>query len=154
MCEDVAMLQKRICRQCGRSFQGGPRAYYCQECREERRRERSRKYKQNGSARPLGSIDQCELCGKEYIVNGSLQRFCPECQPIHATEYDRATSLEFYGEHKARINPPRNERRRQGLKICEWCGNEFETHTVSKTCSAECRRKLKNKKWMERYYKH
>jgi hypothetical protein len=54
--------------------------------------------------------------------------------------------LKFYGEHKARINPPRNVRRQQGIKTCEWCGKEFESHTVAKTCSSECHRLLKNKK--------
>ena len=47
----------RICRTCGTSFLGGPRAFYCPECREERKKEQSKKYKEcikHGSIITLG----------------------------------------------------------------------------------------------------
>ncbi|AUS03580.1 hypothetical protein ERIC1_1c34050 [Paenibacillus larvae subsp. larvae DSM 25719] len=109
-------LLTRTCRQCGNTFEGGPRAYYCPTCRAERTRKTYAEYKRRkrqGKARALGSTDTCERCGKSYVVNAGLQRFCPVCQPIHAAEHDRRTSLEFYREHKDRINPARNERRKK-----------------------------------------
>lgn len=148
------MLQQRICQQCGRSFEGGPRAYYCPSCRAERQREQNAEFqrrKRKGNYRPLGSIDKCEQCGKDYVVEGGQQRFCPDCQPIHAKEYDRETAIEFYHNNKDRINPVRNQRRRKGPKTCVICGKEFTTNTRAITCSPECRRKDINKKWNERY---
>ncbi|QHZ52293.1 hypothetical protein [Paenibacillus larvae] len=109
-------LQDRTCRQCQASFQGGPRAYYCPICRAERTKKTYAEYKRRkrqGKARALGSTDTCERCGKSYVVNAGLQRFCPVCQPIHAAEHDRRTSLEFYREHKDTINPVRNQKRRE-----------------------------------------
>lgn len=143
------MLQQRICQQCGRSFEGGPRAYYCPSCRIERKRYHDADFqrrKRKGNYRPLGSIDKCERCGKEYIVEGGLQRFCKVCRPEHYREHDRETAIEFYHNNKDRINPVRNQRRRKGPKTCVICGKEFTTNTRAITCSCECRRKDINKK--------
>lgn len=108
-------LLDRVCRECDRHFQGGPRAYYCPSCRKERQRQQGAAYqrrKRAGTIRPLGSVDTCERCGESYTVEGGLQRFCPDCQSIQAAEHDRETSLAFYYENKERINPVRNERRK------------------------------------------
>lgn len=149
------MIQDRICRECGEDFKGGPRAYYCPSCRVERQKQHARDYKKrkrSGEVRPLGSKNKCERCGAEYTVQAGSQRFCPECQPIHAAEYDRVTSLEFYNQHKDRINPPRKLKRRKRSNICVWCGNEFEPVNGSTTCSDECKRLYRNK-YMREYNK-
>ena len=150
------MIQQRICRTCSRSFEGGPRAYYCPECRAERQRASWREYrrrKKTGDIRPLGSIDRCERCGKDYTVNGPNQRFCPDCQPIHAVEYDRKTSLEFYHANKERINPIRYERRRiDPVRPCIICGTLFPHRgTVRITCSKECEREH-NRRQRKKYW--
>lgn len=97
------MLQDRNCRQCRRSFIGGPRAYYCNACRYERRLQADRERKERarkGLTRKFGSIDKCERCGNEYEVNASLQKYCPDCQPIHSLEYDRKRKkLSQYAMH-------------------------------------------------------
>lgn len=77
-------LKDRTCRTCGTTFKGGPRAWYCPTCRAERERVSRRKRNQHPPRRKLGSIDQCENCGKDYIVNSGLQRYCPECAPLMA----------------------------------------------------------------------
>ena len=144
------MIQKRICKECGCSFDGGPRAYYCPGCRIERTRETNRTHKRRlkmGSTRKLGDTDKCERCGKEYTVNAGLQRFCPDCQEEHAREYDKITSLKYYHQNKVRINPLRNIRRHTGPIKCAWCGKEFEPHDKKLTCSPECSQSLKNHKW-------
>jgi predicted nucleic acid-binding Zn ribbon protein len=150
------MLQQRICRQCGRSFEGGPRAYFCPSCRADRQREQWADYKRRqrkGDTRPIGSTDKCKRCGKDYTVNSGLQQYCPDCKPIHYAEHDRATSIDFYHSNKDRINPARYQRRRKPPKKCEWCGKEFETDTRTLTCSPECRKQLINKRWRQRYKK-
>lgn len=144
------MIQNRVCRQCGRSFQGGPRAYYCPSCRDIRRRERDNGLKKAGPVRPLGSMDICERCGKPYIVMSGLQRFCPACRPVHNREYDRKTGLAFYRENSDQINPVRNDRRRVKLRFCVICGKEFPSDgTCRNTCSDECRRKQRQE-WQHR----
>lgn len=146
-------LLDRVCRECDRHFQGGPRAYYCPSCRADRQRQQWASYqrrKRVGKIRPLGSVDTCERCGESYTVEGGLQRFCPDCQSIQAAEHDRETSIDFYHLNKEQINPPRNERRRIGSRKCEWCGEEFDHRGTKRlTCSDEHQRLLKNKKWNE-----
>lgn len=76
----------RICKTCGISFLGGPRAFYCLKCRQERKKEQSKRYKERikqGPITPLGSIIQCESCGCDIIKCGGLQKFCPQCAKKH-----------------------------------------------------------------------
>lgn len=150
------MIQDRKCKQCGILFQGGPRAYYCPSCRVVRKKEAKAEYlkrKRRGESRSIGSTDTCERCGNEYIVEGGLQRFCPECQPIHAAEYDRKTALTFYHNNKERINPPRKFKRRKRDNKCRWCNKEFEPINGSVTCSNDCRRQYLKwylREWVKR----
>lgn len=144
------MLQRRICKQCGVEFMGGPRAYYCGSCRTIRRKESAAQYKARkkiGVVRQIGSIDICAKCGTKYTVNSGQQRFCLNCQKEHNLEYDRKTGIKFYHLHKDKINHIRNIRRQKGVIKCEWCGKEFITHTRQTTCCVECNRKMKNHKW-------
>lgn len=147
------MLQDRQCIKCKTSFKGGPRAYYCPNCRDERTKETNRNHKRKkrlGLTRSIGSKDTCERCGEQYTVEAGLQRFCPDCQPIHAAEYDRKTALPFYHANKERINPPRKIRRRKRGNICAWCRKEFEPENGSTTCSDECKRQDINRYQRER----
>lgn len=150
------MIQDRTCRQCGAAFRGGPRAYYCPDCRTVRKQEQGRRYKRRkrmGAVRRLGSADRCAHCGKEYVVTGGNQRYCPQCGPLLLAEHDRVTSIAYYHEHKDAINPVRNERRRIGLKTCKECGKGFNPGGTRRLyCTPECKRKAKNRMWMERYY--
>ena len=135
------MIQNRICRSCGRSFEGGPRAYYCAECRRERQRaswrEHARKKRQGMVDRPLGSIDKCDRCGKEYIVVGSNQRFCEDCQIPHRLEYDYKRAKPKYEQNKHWYNPVRNERRRVNPIPCRICGTLFQPSGQQVVCGKE-----------------
>ena len=96
----------RTCKECGKSFQGGPRAWYCPECREIRKKQQLKEYKyrkRSGNIVPLGSIIKCEICGKEIIKNGGLQRFCDECAAKHLKEVDNEQSLQWKKENPEKI---------------------------------------------------
>lgn len=84
-CDDCAkdlksnVMRTRTCKMCGVEFLGGPRASYCPECRKIRQKEASaRARKRGGAARPIGSMDKCEWCGSEYIVNSGRQKYCSD----------------------------------------------------------------------------
>lgn len=137
-----AMMQDRVCQtpDCGKYFKGGPRAYYCPNCRIERKKIAKKQYLQRkaaGQSRSIGDTDQCERCGGDYTVESGTQRFCPDCQPIHAAEHDRKTGLEFYHQHAERINPPRYERRKIGSGICPICGEPVGLPEGRKICAKE-----------------
>lgn len=132
------MLIKRVCISCGASFEGGPRAWYCLNCRKEREKEAKAKYKERkkaGKARELGSEDLCEICGKPYTVESGQQRYCKDCAPEQYKIIDSKQSLELYQKKKDTINPIRNQKRRIAPKTCLICGKNFETHTRAACCS-------------------
>jgi len=147
-------IRECTCLTCGAIFNGGPRAYYCPTCRVERQKEAVKQYRQRkklGNHRPLGSIDRCEKCGNEFTVSSGLQKFCPNCAPIHAIEYDRETSITFYHDNKDNINPKRNERRRIPARKCKWCGKEFIANSRRLYCCNRCKQNAENKKQREKY---
>ena len=88
----MAIYDNRVCKECSQTFSGGPRAWYCPECRVERQRRQVR----YPSKRPIGSKDICQNCGKKYIVNSGLQKYCPDCQPIMHKELDNRQGKSYY----------------------------------------------------------
>ena len=143
-------LGDRVCKQCGITFLGGPRAWYCPVCRLERRREMDAIRYHAGSARHLGDTDKCVVCGAYYIVTGSNQRYCPDCAPAAVAKKDRQQSLEWYAENKVEYNPVRNQRRRKNEAVCTVCGKTFHQHGIPvKVCSDECRN-IRKKQWQRK----
>lgn len=110
----AVVVKDRVCRLCGVVFPGGPRAWYCPACREERKREAQRRFRAKGrkADRQIGSTDTCTRCGKEYIVNSARQKYCPDCSYDGVREVDRAASLKWNKSHKDTYYPERNEKRR------------------------------------------
>ena len=131
-------LRPRTCRTCGDIFPGGPRAWYCPDCRAEREKARRRKYRASGFSRHLGDIDNCVVCGKEYVVCSGLQKYCPDCAPEAVREIDREQSIRWNREND--YYAKREETPRRGVKICVVCGREIApgTGTATVTCSPEC----------------
>lgn len=146
-------LRDRICRGCGCSFQGGPRAWYCPSCRAERKRESQRRFQRNGAVRKLGSIDLCVICGKPYVVEGGLQKYCKACAPDAVRAKDRAASLRWNREN---TTPEERRETRQAASAaipCKICGKLFIPADGSRTCSPECaaeNRRRNHKSWEEK----
>ena len=146
----MSNLGDRICRRCGKEFVGGPRAWYCQECRTIRERERRKKYNTYGYARKLGGTDICQRCGKEYIVCSGTQRYCEECSKIAIMEIDRKQGIEWYKKNADTYNPIRYERRKIRMRKCAICGREFDPcGTALKICSPECN-KIRKREWQRK----
>lgn len=145
MMASASTLAPRTCRnpECGVDFLGGPRAWYCPECRRDRQRRQSREGKRRkraGEVRELGSEDMCEVCGGAYVVRGGNQRYCPNCAPCAIAEVDAEQGLAWYDEHKDQANPVRNAARRITDKACPDCGQPIQNKR--RVCDA-CRVKRK-----------
>ena len=138
----ATVVKDRVCRQCGKTFPGGPRAWYCPECREERRRDAWRRFARKGrhADRPLGSIDHCSRCGKEYVVNSARQKYCPDCAYEGVREVDRPMSRAWNQANKDTYYPAKNESRR-AERLCIICGRPITAKTATVTCdNPDCRR--------------
>ena len=96
-------MMPRICKICGAQFVGGPRAWHCQTCRAERRRQQNRDFKirqRNGKVIPVGCIIKCELCGADIIKTSGSKRFCEECAEKHLKQVDNEQSQKWKAENK------------------------------------------------------
>lgn len=150
-CPDCAAKQRktsvrqRTCQTCGITFLGGSAARYCPDCRAERQREQARRYRQEGTQRPLGSTDYCITCGKPYIVCSGQQHYCPDCRPIEYQRLDRAASRRWNAEN---TTPDDRRETRQAASApiqCVICGKPFVPRTAAKTCSPECSAELRRR---------
>lgn len=77
-----------VCQMCGKEFEStANRASYCQDCRVERQKERSRIYtakiKNNETTRTIGATDICPECGNAYIIKSGSQKVCENCRRKH-----------------------------------------------------------------------
>lgn len=137
-CRDAATHQKRIrertCRSCGAVFLGGPHAWYCMECRDERQRERAAKYRKNGFNRRLGDIDNCVRCGAEYVITSGLQKYCPSCSKPGIFESMQPRKNEYQREYNRKRRAEEGSRE----KVCVVCGKHFSAASPTVTCSPEC----------------
>ena len=113
-------IRSRICKECGRSFLGGTRAWFCPECREVRQKKQLAEYrdrKRSGKVIPIGSTIKCEICGKDIIKNGGLQRFCDVCAAEHRKKINNELSLAWKANNPEKVREAsRNfsKRRRAG----------------------------------------
>lgn len=132
------VVKIRICQDCGIEFYGGPRARRCQDCAYKAQQEINRQHKKAGTNRPMGSTDKCVICGREYVVKSSRQKYCSDvCQ--------RKGVLEWQREHKREYNKAsgqnikKKEQRKQVKKICVYCLRTFVSSTSTNLCSEYCR---------------
>lgn len=140
-----SVILERICKNCGATFLGYPRSFFCPSCSVERKKQQKKIYKQRKPTRPLGSMDVCEVCGKQYIVNSGRQRYCPECAKEQVNKNIRAHKREYMAENIEKSEELKAETRGKRY-ICPICGKEFEKHTSAATCSPECERELRRRR--------
>lgn len=132
-------IRERTCIICGRTFDGGPRAKRCPECRILVRKENAAKYRKSGPMRPLGSIDYCKRCGKEYVVRTGRQKYCSDkCAQISVKEWQSEHKKTKYNPEKAKKQ--HTESRSKKIKICRYCGKSFWDGTSSNVCSYYCKK--------------
>lgn len=117
-------IRPRTCRMCDTTFPGGPRAWYCPDCREARHAASAAAYrerKHSGSVREIGSTDVCVNCGEPYVVVGGNQKYCAKCAPEMIRELDKAQGMDYYNKNKDGINLSRKLARRKE-NSCQVCG--------------------------------
>lgn len=143
------VVKERICRQCGISFMGGPRAWYCPECREKRKEEAQHRYKSNkraGKTIVIGeTVRKCAVCGEQFIMMSAQQKYCKQCADDAIKAVDNAQGRKYMSAERA--IPERNEilkeRKRLGPKKCIVCGKTYTDITGGKqVCSKRCQKIL------------
>lgn len=146
-----------VCQDCGKKVWRPIKSIRCEGCQEEARKKYAAEYRERkaaGRSRIIGEKYPCEACGKMYVLDGSLQRYCQDCREENVTKNMRKLRREWnkkaYGteEGKAKLVQMRSKQSFPIVRECEQCGKKFETLTISIYCSEECREKAK-----QAYYK-
>lgn len=132
--------RERTCQDCGQTFLGVPCQRRCPRCQAAADAEHNRAHKRTGPRRPLGSIDICERCGKEYVVQSGAQRYCAACGPIARAENERTKKRREKAEERAAGIPTFHA---PIVTVCAVCGRPFHAKRYrATTCSPECKREL------------
>lgn len=146
MKKGTSTIAPRTCRECGAIFDGGPRAWYCPNCRETRKKLQKARYnerRKRGLSLSLGeSFGRCEVCGREFVYASARQMYCPECAKEAWKASDRQQGMEWY--HKHMDLGKRRERRKECYvkkppTICPVCGSKLERSQKS-YCTDRCAR--------------
>ena len=120
------------CSECGELFVGTPHSKYCPDCARIHRNAVTAKWRTQGPKRKLGSIDKCEACGKEYIVEGGKQRYCKACCDAEIVSNTKERKKKKYAENGPdKTNYPKT-------RVCPSCGLPFSLAGSKKYCSEEC----------------
>lgn len=132
------VVRIRACRDCGIEFYGGPRARRCPDCAYKAQQETDRRHNKTGTKRPLGSIDKCMICGKEYIVRSGRQKYCSDdCQRVGVLSWQREHKRGYSKASGQDIK--KQSRRKQVKKVCVYCLRTFTSYKPTNTCSDYCR---------------
>jgi len=124
MKKGTSTIAPRTCRECGAIFDGGPRAWYCPECRAMRKKLQKARYverRKRGLSLSLGeSVGRCEVCGREFIYAAARQRYCSDCAKEAIKASDRRQGLVWYyandTEERRKAKGQRQKERRKGRK--------------------------------------
>lgn len=136
------VLRDRRCQDCGIEFYGGPRAKRCPECAYTARQEATKRHRRTGTIRPIGSTDRCVVCGSDYIVISSRQKYCSEnCQRIGILDWQRKHKR-GYAKVSGQTSK-KQERRNAQQKICAYCSKAFQSSSATNVCSEYCRTEYK-----------
>ena len=148
----ASVYTTKRCADCGTTFFGHIKSCRCLDCQILANKKHNKEYAQRvqaGKSRPIGSIDRCEACGKEYIVNGGLQRYCKDCAPEMLRQNDRAASRTWnraaYATPEAKEKKNASKRQRDPIRrACAHCGKMFDvTAHLKAYCSDDCRQAAK-----------
>lgn len=137
------------CIDCGKLIYRPIKCIRCEACQLAINHERHKEHQRTKPARPLGSTDICTICGKPYIVESGLQKYCPDCRET-ATRASIARKKNAYMAEK-RKDPEAAAQMREAKQaalspsLCATCGKPFISKFGSIYCCEACRKEGKRK---------
>ena len=137
------------CSDCGKLIYRPIKCIRCEACQLAINQERHKEHQRTKPARPLGSTDICTVCGKPYIVESGLQKYCPDCREA-ATRASIARKKNAYMAEK-RKDPEAAAQMREAKQaalspsLCATCGKPFISKFGAIYCCEACREVGKRK---------
>ena len=136
-------LVSRVCRLCGRTFMGDPHAWYCSDCRAERKRKRDR----------VIGREKCVDCGAPLEPGHSPnQMLCKLCAGLHR-QYGQYCSNSKQAGRLEILSFDEWKAEQAGKAQCPMCGRLFAPRTKrQKYCSKECSKKAATARVLQAYH--
>lgn len=137
------------CIDCGKLIYRPIKCIRCEACQLAINQERHKEHQRAKPARPLGSTDICTVCGKPYIVESGLQKYCPDCREA-ATRASIARKKNAYMAKK-RKDPEAAAQMREAKQaalspsLCATCGKPFISKFGAIYCCEACRKEGRRK---------
>lgn len=147
------LYRERSCPDCGRIVIMHIKSKRCRACQDAANRAHDAEYQRarsQGKTRKLGSIDICQRCGGQYVVNSGMQRYCPDCAPSAVSDNVRASARQRYADayQTPESRAERNARRRrqwQQDRVCKQCSKAFVPQYPRQVCCCESCKSVRNK---------
>ena len=134
-----------VCPDCGKIVYGHIKNKRCPDCQVAHNkilRAQYRERQKRGHCRTIGSMDLCQNCGKPYIVEGGMQKYCKICAPVMVKKHDRERKLGRPATEAQRKRRKEDAAHNPRIGICTFCGKEFVRTKGHRTlCSDECKKK-------------
>lgn len=131
------------CVDCGKLIYRPIKCIRCEACQLVINKYRHKVQQRTEPSRPLGSTDICQVCGKPYVVQASLQKYCPACRDVGAKQ---SISKRKSAYRIARMNDPEIAQKTREAKhcipspkFCAHCGKPFFSKNRAMYCCDACR---------------
>ena len=127
----------RVCAVCGKALTGRQERYCSKQCKKNAERKRAL-----GEQHDAKYTKVCQNCGNEFVTEEkSRRKYCSdECVK------------EAHEAQVARYRIKKRAEKKKLVKICAWCGKEFEARNASaKYCSDACFKLARSAKAHEKY---
>lgn len=141
----------KTCVICGSKFAGAIQAKYCPECKCQRKLESLRKHyanKKNGTAKKIGEMFPCELCGKPIVRKSASHKYCEECvvkrklKEITCAGCGKLIIRQFSGQKYCDDCRKKKNKFDIGEAMeCEICGKPITRKSASHLFCEECSKK-------------
>lgn len=142
----------KTCIICGSKFVGAIQAKYCPECKYKRALDSKRKHyasKHNGTAKRVGEIFPCVMCGKPIVRKSASHKYCEECavkrklKEIACAGCGKIIIKQSSGQRYCeRCRKLINQREHIGSEfICEVCGKSAIKRFPNQKYCDDCKKK-------------
>lgn len=135
------------CIDCGVEIYRPIKCKRCEACQDRINRINKSIIQAKGPRRPLGSTDKCQRCGRGYIVESGMQKYCKACAHVATLEAKRDATRAYMAAKRA--DPVKREEINAAKRVvkqdkpCAKCGKPFRTTSRGLYCSDACRKAAK-----------
>ena len=136
------LYREKVCPDCGVRFVAHIKSYRCKACQaaaDTRADVKAKQRKAEGKIRLLGSTDNCQRCGKPYIVESGMQKYCLDCRAAADRDHHAKRMREINARPETKAARANRRKAEPEARTCCVCGKTFRAAHFALTCGPDCR---------------